>query len=103
MPFAIYVLPGSTEPVILALSDCEKLLSALRLLARSIPRDRGGLEDMPNADAARRWLETLEEPSGWYETADEATARLSPFGVGDTAEVSGHARLGEFQSPRSAR
>jgi hypothetical protein len=102
MPFAIFVPHGSTEPVILALSDCQKLLAALRLLARSAPRDRGGLEDMPDADAARRWLETLDEPSGWYETVDEAADRLRPLGAGGTAELNGHARQGQFQSRKSA-
>jgi hypothetical protein len=100
MPFAIFVPHGSTEPIIMGLSDCEKLLSALRLLSRSLPRVHGGLEDMPDADAARRWLATQAEPSGWYESFDEVAALLERFqaaGSTGTGRAAPDARLGSAE------
>jgi hypothetical protein len=76
MPFAIVVPHGSAGPVVLALSDCQKLLAALRFLFRSLPRVPGWLEDLPDAEAARRWLACQAEPSGWYECFEEVAGQL---------------------------
>jgi hypothetical protein len=77
LPFAIIIQPGSAEPVVLASSDCEQLLAALRLFCRSVPRAVGGSGQLADEAEAREWLATRPEPSGWYETFGEVASRLS--------------------------
>lgn len=68
MPVAIALLPGGIIPGIFAADDAGELLATMRGLV--------GAPDLPDVVAARAWLLTLPEPSGWFSTIAEANAHL---------------------------
>lgn len=68
MPIAIALLPGGIIPGIFAADDPDALLATLRGLV--------GAPGLPDVAAARAWLLTLPEPSGWFDTLAEANAHL---------------------------
>lgn len=68
MPIAIILSPGDVIPAILSYEKDAELLAALRNLTFSPI-----LEDV---QAAREWLQTLDEPSGWFGSMTEANAYL---------------------------
>jgi hypothetical protein len=85
VPFAIVVFPDKTQPTILAAVDDQKLVGLLCRHARGQLSNRGGPTDLPDSNAAQTWLATLPEPSGWFDSAAHACARLNQFQVDEWA------------------
>jgi hypothetical protein len=81
VPFAIVFFPDNTQPTVLAAVDDQKLVGLLCRHARGQPPNRGGSTDLPDSNAARTWLATLPEPSGWFDSAAHACARLYQFRI----------------------
>lgn len=75
MPIAIALLPGGIIPGIFADDSTDRLLATLRGLV--------GAPALPDVAAARAWLLTLPEPSGWFDTAAEANAHLDRLQADD--------------------
>ena len=71
MPIAIVVAPGEIIPAVLANDTEADLLATLRGLVFA--------PALANVQAAREWLLTLEEPSGWFGSGAEVTAYLDRF------------------------
>lgn len=87
MPVAIALLPGGIIPGIFADDSADALLATLRGLT--------GAPALPDVAAARAWLLTLAEPSGWFDTLAEAHAHLDRLQADDppmTAADVRHAR-----------
>jgi len=74
MPIAIVMSENGTIPAVLAQSTAEALISALRCLEAA--------PALETAQDARNWLLRLPEPSGWYDTPEEAHARLDQMRQG---------------------
>jgi DNA-binding XRE family transcriptional regulator len=69
MPIAIAIGPGGIIPAILQQDRADNLLAQLRGMVFA--------PTLADVDAARVWLTSQPEPSGWYETAAEVQAVLA--------------------------
>ncbi|MGH1415362.1 MAG: hypothetical protein ACRBB0_17875 [Pelagimonas sp.] len=68
MPIAIVMSQSGAIPAIIAEDTTADLVAALTALADA--------PDLANEGAARLWLQSLPQPSGWFKTAEEARAHV---------------------------
>jgi len=69
MPIAIIVFEDGTIPAILQAGNEQDLFADMRGLSAVPP--------LADVAAARVWLAGLKDPSGWYESPDEARAAVA--------------------------
>lgn len=77
MPIIIVMSPADHIPAVIFADTDLEVLTALADLMASPP--------LASVEAAQQWLATLNEPSGWFDSASEASRYLNQFDGG--AEV----------------
>lgn len=76
LPIAVVMTPNGCVPLILAYDTADLLLARLRTLSCA--------PDLQDITSAQNWLESLGEPSGWFDHVRDIQAHLEFASVGST-------------------